>query len=88
MTYSYTNFGISTPLVGKKSFEEKKRDAVKETLENFKTMMAKKRQYKITFQRVNENGDLDSFENGIHIVLPNEEVKSDLAEIAMKDGKR
>lgn len=88
MTYSYTNFGISTPLVGKKSFEEKKRDAVKETLENFKTMMAKKRQYKITFQRVNENGDLDSFENGIHIVLPNEEVRSDLAEIAMKDGKR
>jgi len=88
MTYSYTNFGVSTPLIGKKSFEEKKRDAVKDTLENFKAMKAKKRQYKITFQRVNENGDLDSFENGIHIILPNEEVRSDLAEIAMKNGKR
>ena len=88
MTYSYTNFGISTPLVGKKSFEAKKMDAVMESLEYFKTLKAKKRQYKITFQRVNENGDLDSFENGIHIILPNEEVKSDLAEVAMRNNKK
>lgn len=87
MSYSYTNFGISTPLIGKKSFDEKKRDAVKEGLEYFKTLKAKKRQYKITFQRVNENGDLDSFENGIHVILPNAEVRSDLAEISTKGKK-
>ena len=39
----------------------------------------KKRTFVMNFQRANENGDLDTYENGVHIVLPNSEaVRGDM----------
>lgn len=74
MTYSYTNFrGLTSPLAGKPSVDSTKEAAVQSDIQKYVDMMNKKKTLVVNFQRANENGDLDTFVNGIHIVLPNSE---------------
>lgn len=80
MEYSYTDFGVTSPLMGKVSYDQKKKQKLISDLEGFKEMMRLKRPYAIQFDRALDDGTLDFFtDSGIRIVMPNEGVNDLLA---------
>lgn len=70
--YSYTNFGVTSPIASKTSVEKIQEQSVKKSIDTFKEYMKTKKPLTINFQHSNEKGDFDTIMEGVHVILPNE----------------
>ena len=70
--YSYTNFGVTSPIASKASVEKIQEQSVKKSIDTFKEYMKTKKPLTINFQHSNEKGDFDTIMEGVHVILPNE----------------
>ena len=88
--YSYTDFGsgIVLPIAEKVPISVQKEQSVNADIEKFKEMMEKKKTYKIQFSSVKANGDLECYENGIHLIMPNIEINDLVEKGIQKSGDR